>query len=471
MATSTTTPPPAALPPQMPPPRRRSFAGPVVLITIGVVFLLGNMGFLDKYMLFNAFARYWPLLLILWGVIKLFESWHAQREGYRSSGIGAGGVVLIIFVILLGSAATGIMKWGPEINIDNDTDLPFLIGNKFTFTDSNSAALPASGSLRVVNDRGDVKVTTSNDDKIHLITNYVVFTSSQSDAQKIRDARVPHFSDEGSIVVLSSTGTQGVENADRARVNMEIQLPRKAAVELTTMRGALRVIGRDGDVKLTTSRGDAQVEDVNGKAEVHLRHGDFTGSKITGDLSLDGSVSDVTIADIGGQVELKGDYYGDINVSRVAKALRFSSSRTDFEVAKLDGEMTMESSDLRVTSLTGPTALRSRSKDVHFDNLAGDLNLDDTNAEIDVRVTRMPVGTIDITNRNGQIRLTLPDKAGFSADLETRNGDIRSDFAEVKPENAHDITHAAGKVGAGTGNIRLRTEHGDIELRKGSTTP
>src|SRR3954447_2572416 len=140
MATPTATPPPPA-PPMMPPVRRRrSIAGPFVLITIGVIFLLGNLGVLDKYTLFAGFAKYWPLLLILWGVIKLIEGWQAQREGYRAPGIGAGGVVLVVFVIILGLASTGIMKFGPQMqgNMDMEGDFPPIFGNKYTYTDNNS---------------------------------------------------------------------------------------------------------------------------------------------------------------------------------------------------------------------------------------------------------------------------------------------------------------------------------------------
>jgi DUF4097 and DUF4098 domain-containing protein YvlB len=452
--------------------RRRSIAGPFVLITIGVIFLLGNLGILDKYTLFAGFAKYWPLLLILWGVIKLYEGWQAQREGYRAPGIGAGGVVLIIFVIILGSGASGLMRWGPsigdEIDMGSDNDFMPLFGNKYTYNDSNSAALPAGGSLRVVNERGDVKVTVSNDDKVHLVSNYVVVARNDADAQKMHTARVPVFSTEGSVLVLSSAGTQGVENADRARVNMEIQLPRKAALDIQTMRGDVRVIGRDGDVKLQTARGNGQVEDVNGKAEVHVRHGDFTGAKVTGDVSVEGRLDDCTVSDIGGQVELRGDFFGSITVSRVPKPVRFNSSRTDLEIGKLDGDLRMESGDLHITSMSGPVTLRTKSKDVHFDSLTGDLTLEDSNGEVSVAVTKAPVGNIEITNRNGEVRVTLPEKAGFTIDAETRNGDVRSDFSEIKVENSRDTNHASGKVGSGGGTVRVRTEHGDIEIRKTS---
>lgn len=474
MASSTVTPPPAALPPQAPPPppRRRSFAGPIVLITIGVLFLLGNMGLLSRFALVAWFAKFWPLLLILWGVIKLAEYWHAQREGYRPSGIGAGGVFLIIFVIILGSMATGFVKWGPTLQdeIEIDDDVVVLFGNKYTFTGTQEHAFPAGSALRVVNERGDVKLTVSSDNKVHVITNTTAVAQSQEDAAKMNQARTPKIAVEGSVLVIDSTGTGGVSNANRAYVHMEIQVPRKAMADIMTLRGNVRVIGRDGDVKAQSSRGDIQIEDVNGKVEAHLRRSsDITVSKVTGDVSIEGSVSDCTVSDIGGQVELRGDYYGSIQVSRVPKPVRFQSSRTDLEIAHLDGSMIMESGDLRVSSLAGPVTLRTRSKEVHFESFSGDLTLDDSNGEVEVRVTKLPVGNIDISNRNGPIRLTLPDKGAFSADAMTRNGELHTDFSEIKVETVRDNTHGTGRVGAGTSTVRLRTEHGDIEIRRGST--
>ena len=56
------------IPPFVPPRRpRRSFAGPFVLIVLGIVFLLGNLHMLSWMRLGTLFAHYWPLLLILWG--------------------------------------------------------------------------------------------------------------------------------------------------------------------------------------------------------------------------------------------------------------------------------------------------------------------------------------------------------------------------------------------------------------------
>src|SRR5262249_43251404 len=106
--------------PAVTPRRRRSMTGPFVLIVVGVVCLLGTMHVISMHRLGELFAQYWPVLLIGWGVIKLVEYWQAQREGTPAPGIGAGGIFLIIVLIVSGliageaKRAAGNWDWGDE---------------------------------------------------------------------------------------------------------------------------------------------------------------------------------------------------------------------------------------------------------------------------------------------------------------------------------------------------------------------
>src|ERR1043166_2479738 len=85
---------------------RRSLFGPLVVVGIGVIFLLRNLGVISYHTLGWWFARYWPALLIFWGLIKLIEYLEAKRSGRPAPGIGAGGVVFLIFLVMSGWAAT-----------------------------------------------------------------------------------------------------------------------------------------------------------------------------------------------------------------------------------------------------------------------------------------------------------------------------------------------------------------------------
>jgi lia operon protein LiaF len=51
--------------------RSRSVFGAVVLIALGVLFLLSNLGYIPH--LGQLFARWWPLILIAVGVSLLFS--------------------------------------------------------------------------------------------------------------------------------------------------------------------------------------------------------------------------------------------------------------------------------------------------------------------------------------------------------------------------------------------------------------
>ena len=64
--------PPAGPPPAQPyyRRRRRSIVWPVILITIGVIFLLQNFGLLS-WSIWGSLWRWWPIILILVG-LELF---------------------------------------------------------------------------------------------------------------------------------------------------------------------------------------------------------------------------------------------------------------------------------------------------------------------------------------------------------------------------------------------------------------
>jgi hypothetical protein len=58
--------------------RCRGFMGPAVLITLGVLFLIPQLG--HRY----SFGELWPILLIVIGVVKVAEAM-ASSEGHQGS--------------------------------------------------------------------------------------------------------------------------------------------------------------------------------------------------------------------------------------------------------------------------------------------------------------------------------------------------------------------------------------------------
>jgi hypothetical protein len=452
------------------PPRQRSFAGAVVLIIVGVVFLLGTMRVLSVSKLWHLFASYWPVLLILWGVIKLIEHQQAQRQGVRASGIGAGGVFLVVLIVVFGLIASQLerVNWrGLQSEIGDDNDFPNIFGESYNYNDHLEQQFPADASLKVINNHGAVSVHASDDDKITVVVRKRVNADNQDDANKYNDETKPTIAAAGSLITVDArveaAGDHPVET------DLDISVPRKAPVTINSRRGDINVSGRGGNVDISSQHADTSVDDINANVKISQEKGTLKVEQVSGDVHIDGKLNEVSVTDIKGSVQLDGEFQESIKLERIAKTVTFKSSRTDMELSRIGGSLDLDSDELHAEDVTGPLHLTTRSKNIRLDGVSGDVRLQNDNGTVEV--VMHVLGNVQIDNRNGDVQLSVPEKAGFRLDARTRGGEIQSDFSELKVNNDEHEAKASGSVGNGSSHIVLNNEHEGIEIRRASATP
>lgn len=465
MSSPVMTPPPVA---PLPPRRHRSFAGPVVLIIVGTIFLLGTMHILSVGKLAHLFANYWPVLLILWGVIKLVEHYQAQREGSRSSGIGAGGVLLVVMIVVFGLIATQLerVNWSgmrDNFNFDDNDDFSSLFeGNTYNYNDNLEQAFPPGANLKVIDMHGAVSVHPSDDNKITVVVRKRIAADNQNNADKYNTETKPVITAMGGLVTLDAkteaAGDHPVES------DLDISVPRKVPVSIDSRRGDVNVTGRDAAVNLSTQHSDTTVEDVTGNVKVSQEKGSVRVQQVNGDVHVEGRVNELTVSDVKGSAQLDGEFQESVKLERISKTVSFKSSRTDMEFSRIDGTLDLDSDELHAGEITGPLRLNTRSKNIRLEGLSGDVRLQDDNGAVEL--VMRTVGNMQIDNRNGDIQLSLPEKAGFRLDARTREGEIESDFPELKVSNDDHEAKANGSVGNGSSHIVVNNEHDNIEIRK-----
>jgi DUF4097 and DUF4098 domain-containing protein YvlB len=470
--------PPVQYPVQPPlPPRRyrRSFSGPFVLIVVGLVFLLGNLHLISWMRLGTLFARYWPALLILWGVIKVIEYQQAQREGVPARGIGAGGVMLVVAIVFFGLIATQAERakehW-PNIrdhfNID-DGDLDNIFGETYNFNDRLEQDVPSSvTSLRVSNDHGAVHVSATDDKKVTVVVRKRVGADNQTDADKYNQQTQPTITLAGNVMILDAA-THGARHAagdHPVQSDLEISIPRKMEVHVTGRRGDVSVTERTGDVEIASQHGEVSVEQVIGNVKLNLEKSSARVEQITGDVHITGRLNEVTVADVKGAAQLDGEFGESVKLSRISRNVSFKSSRTDMEFSRIDGELNLDSDDLHADQVTGPVRLTTRSKQIRLEDVSGDVRVQNENGGVEVSMRSL--GNVQIDDRSGDINLSVPEKAGFRVDAHTRDGEIQSDFPELKIENNDREAKASGSVGSATSHIVLNNDHAGIEIRRAS---
>jgi len=455
-----------------PPRRHRSFAGPVVLIIIGLVFLLGNMHVITWHALGLWFARYWPVLIIIWGVVKLMEYYQAQREGTRAPGLGVGGFFLLLFLICCGLAASKAARvnWhavGDEMDM-GDNMWP-VFGDTYSFNAQMQQAFPAGASLRVVSNRGGVTVNSWDQKDIKVVVHKRLVADNEQQSKQVDSQTRPTISVSGNLVTVNAN-TTGAGDQHAVSTDLDITVPRTVAVDIATQHGDISVQGRDAEVKVSNSHGDVNLGQITGNSSVVMRKGSLTAAHLKGDLSVDGRLDDTNISDVSGKLEMTGDYFGDMTLAGIKKGVRFKSSRTDMEFSRLDGDLSMESGDLQAKSLAGPLRLLTRSKDIHLDNVTGDVKVENSNGSVELHAGKLPLGSMQIDNSKGDIQVVLPTEATFSLSARTRDGDIESDFNQIQVNSDHGQSTASGKVGSGASRLEINNQYGSIEIRKGGAT-
>ncbi|HEX7424172.1 MAG TPA: DUF4097 family beta strand repeat-containing protein [Terriglobales bacterium] len=467
-----------ASPMMTPRPPHRSIAGPIVLILMGVLFLLGTMGILEIHNLGSLFARFWPALLILWGVLKLIEYEQAKRLGQPARGIGVGGVFLMLFLIAAGLIATQAarLNWksiGEHIQLGDDQGLDEIFGGStFDYSDELSQEIPAGSSLHVNDDRGTITVNVAdfktndktNDKTMKVSVRKKVRAEKEQDAENYNSKTKPQIVVADKVVTLNAN-TQGAGDKG-VTTDMDIYVPLNTPLVITSSRGDVTITGMNSSVEVNHHRGEVNINDHTGNVSLNLDGSSARLGHVKGDVTIQGKANEVAVEDVDGTLHLNGEFQESVRLMRVSKTVSFHSSRTEMEFSRLDGRLDLDSGDLRADSLTGPTRLTTRSKDIALEGLSGDLRLEDENGTVEVGLHKP--GNIQIDNRKGDVRVSIPPNTAIKVEARTRQGEIESDFEEIKVDNRDRQSSASGSIGTNGPRLVMNCEKGTIEIRRGT---
>ncbi len=454
--------------------RRGSILGPLLLTGFGVAALLLSTGHWSALTVTAWYSRWWPVLLVLAGIVLLAE-WAFDQYVLQTTPagtpplrrrVGGGVVFLLILVAVFGATSRtvhdqhDIFSNGLSINPNNlselfndKRDLPPQI------LDETLPPLTPGLVLTIDNPHGDIHITgKSPDGNLHITVNKQV-TAADSALQSKGDQLTPLF-------VASPNGLSlSVPTVDGGAADLTLLVPDSLALSLNASHGEISVTGLKASVTLTSNHGDVELQSITGNVNARINHRDsaFAAHHITGDLTLKGDVGDLAVTDVSGQTYMEGGFYGDNHFERLLGPTTFQSDHTHLTLARLNGSLDIDRSNISGSQLVGPVNLRDSSRNVSFDHLSGDLDLGNSNGAVDI--SSSSPGNLAITNTNGRINLTLPDRAGFTVNAST-NGLIDDGFA-LPTTKSGSQTNLAGTLGDGRNQISLRTTHADISLQKG----
>ena len=455
--------------------RRGSVVGPVLVIAIGIVFLMVQTGHIASEHLWDWYGRWWPVLLIGVGGVVLVE-WIIDQAFHRDApygrrSIGGGIIFLLIILALTGLSYEGFRDGGRHFLVNNfnlnQDDIDQFIGDKHESDQNVQQVLPVGGTVEVDNPRGDVTLSgTSDDNQVHVMLHKEVYSRSDSDAADKAQQLSPSINTSGNNLQVRVPAIEG------SRVDLIVTVPANAGQTIVANHGDVHVTGIKASVNVTANHGDVEASAITGPLVTHINNSgsSFSVHSTTGPITVQGRGGDVTISDINGAVNIDGDFFGTTHLEHIRQNVRFHTSRTDFQLGRLDGEINISSDeDLSADQAVGPVILTTRNRNITLERIAGDLSVTNKNGTVDL-TSAPPLGNVTVENRNGSVNLTLPEQSAFNVHAETSDGNLQNDFDLPVQDNDHHSV-LQGTVGRSGANIHITTSQGDISLKRATVAP
>jgi DUF4097 and DUF4098 domain-containing protein YvlB len=451
--------------------RRTSFVAPILLIAIGGLFLARNV--YPEMPLLDWVSKYWPLILIGWGLLRIVEivSWAASSKPLPRRGISGGEWVLIVFLCLclFGAslhAVRGFSNWWPDHMVQLN-GLGFLGGERYEYPVSADKACSRAPHIVLEDFRGDAKINgvDADGDGVKVTGHKTIRSMDQGQADKSNDAAPLEISGDANNVVIRIR-QDSAQRFERITAMLEVTVPKGSSVEVHGHTGDLDINDITGSVNITSDNAGIRLKNIGGAARVELSRSDVVHmSGVKGDVEIKGHGADIELEDIGGTVNVDGTYNGTIELRKLAKPLRFNGPRTNLSVEGVPGEVSMSLGDFNGSKFTGPTHLTRRSSDVEISDFTGPLDISLERGDLNLR-PGLPLASIQAHLRSGDIRLSLPAAAQFSLNASTNNGSISNPFdGGFKVDARGRKGTLRGAVGAGPA-IELETQRGDITVQK-----
>jgi DUF4097 and DUF4098 domain-containing protein YvlB len=286
--------------------------------------------------------------------------------------------------------------------------------------------------LVLVHGDGDVVITPWDRDVLDVDVQY------RTRVTKIGLGKDPDFEVEfrqsGDEVLVTGHETSAVTVGFFSREEYEyvftIKAPAWLELELDGADGDVSIEGWRGEIDADLEDGDVRLLDLDvPRARFGLEDGEFRAEGLRGDLQVELDDGDVVLEDCHARCRIElAD--GDI---------RIKNSEGTYDCEADDGEIEL---------------IRIRLE-------AGEIRTED--GDVDLELLRVDRLDLDVTTDGGDIAVQLEEGTSATFDIEADDGGIRLDLPGADVDEDDD--RASGRIGDGSGTIRIRTEDGRVSLR------
>jgi DUF4097 and DUF4098 domain-containing protein YvlB len=341
-------------------------------------------------------------------------------------------------------------------------------------------------------DLGCIQIHTRDTDRVEY--HAVLSTdSTKPDAQEIlQQFNLAERPEAGRVVLRGQVLSPKL--AGRLWVTIDVTVPRKYNLDVTTRGGNIDSDDVDGGVSLATAGGNISVGSLGASAKLETGGGHITVRDVAGDLSavtggghiVAGNIAGaatlrtggghIRVGSIGGIARL-GTGGGNVSVEKVAKELFADTGGGQIEVGEAAGIVRARTSGggIRVVRASGPATLESNSGSIYLTQVDSPVRAFTSAGGITAWLgnsAKVP-GSCDLQSSDGDIVVYIPKELPITIDASIQLGGAHGFTVDpalpIKvsyddESNGKHVIRAAGELNGGGELLRLRTVAGNIRL-------
>jgi len=303
-----------------------------------------------------------------------------------------------------------------------------IFGRSFDFTiPEKKVDVGKATRLMVENLHGSVRITGADTQQVTAGGRKSIRALQDKDADEADRQTPVDVAVNGDMMVVR-TNQDRLTGQQRVTTDLEVTVPRGLSVEVrgrnndsievTAVNGGVEIAADEASVRLDNIGGNVRLSDVH-KSEL------LRAANVKGTVDIQGGKGrDIELDTIGGEVTIDGSYSGDLEIKNLAKPLRIVGPNAELRVERTPGEIHMDLGKFEATNLVGPVRLTSnRARDVEIEKFTQSLDVSLDHGDISLRPLETPLSKINAHTHNGQVELTLPEKAAFDLKAATSHGE------------------------------------------------
>jgi len=444
----------------------------LTLVAVGGLLLASNMGY--PIHIWPYVVRYWPALLIAWGLLKFVDYFRFRHSGDNRPLFSGGEVALLIFVIFAGSAITTAANVSPDLgpifNI-GDLDLWDITGNSYTYDQHQELMVPNGSEFDIVNYFGNVDVKASQSERVVLDVKKTIRATDKNEADRLERDFTFSIMNEGSKYRIASSRDGGIGGAaaprQRFKSSLAIELPKKATVHIDNRNGRISIQDLSGNEDIANRYGDIEIRNINGEVKIDNRNGSITVEGIASNVVLTNRYANTTVKDIEGNLEIDARN-GSVDVSGVKGNATITNAYAPINVENVKGELTINghNNSIDVQHVDGDVNANSSYQNVNIRDPRAGVRVSGRNGDLTVAFEKPPEKDVVISSRYGTVTLDLPSSSAFAIDARTEYGDIDSEFDGLNHNSNNRERSLNGQVGRGGPKITIDLKNGNLHLGK-----